>query len=655
MTLLKAMVATLPLKGEGHDVFSNDAPMTLGSTVNGSKKSQRRNRKQLDVDNVQTNIIDNLTVHESKEDIMKAKLDVVEKIEDDFSPHAPHLAGKDALDSMATLASNGFALDQERGLFSTDLSSNGSLTSPTEPLDAVAALRIGESNSGSGSLSNALQPKYVDYWTHDNQSGSTLPSGSSEQKNKGYNFSSAHQRRNGSVMAGDQITLGEHDLKEPSLYADRKNFWIEEPQLPGLIGDSDQAKVSSTSLNSGNFAEQKIDGHEERHEPVGSKSNSHDYSMTLQSEPAFLSRENTVSSNDEIGSQKHDSSKDESEETGHNTFENKCGFIKEQNSTQQMINGSNRTNQVVEPNIASLGSTKELAFMRENPDMHALTGFSRRINEEEFQRLMAEGEIAFRNGKAGLLGKIEVGEAETMLYKAADLFASAAAMDSSSVEALGFWGNTLLVHGELKLMLSRELRHMISIPDVISSYQIRRSRMNEMGDKSNRAVLQQTFQAVCEESEELLIQAGRKYRMVLSISNSEIRALYNWGLALCFRAHLIAEEGGQNACEAADKVYLAAIDKFEAIMGISRRYAPGAMLNWGLTLRDRSRLRPMNSAERIDLLQQAKQLFQDALRLQPDDAQIRSALTTCSVELKELRGRKELQSKRSTRSFFGNW
>ncbi|KAH7443517.1 hypothetical protein KP509_02G038300 [Ceratopteris richardii] len=45
------------------------------------------------------------------------------------------------------------------------------------------------------------------------------------------------------------------------------------------------------------------------------------------------------------------------------------------------------------------------------------------------------------------------------------------------------------------------------------------------------------------------------------------------------------------------------------MMGINRRYAPGAMLNWGFALKERSRLRPANSTERISLLQQAKQLL----------------------------------------------
>ena len=48
---------------------------------------------------------------------------------------------------------------------------------------------------------------------------------------------------------------------------------------------------------------------------------------------------------------------------------------------------------------------------------------------------------------------------------------------------------------------------------------------------------------MCEECEELLVEAGRKYRLALSIDGNDVRALYNWGLALSFRAQLIADIG----------------------------------------------------------------------------------------------------------------
>lgn len=55
--------------------------------------------------------------------------------------------------------------------------------------------------------------------------------------------------------------------------------------------------------------------------------------------------------------------------------------------------------------------------------------------------------------------------------------------------------------------------------------------------------LEHALQKVCEECEELLVEAGRKFRLALSLDKMDMRALYNWGLALCHRAQLISEEG----------------------------------------------------------------------------------------------------------------
>lgn len=53
-------------------------------------------------------------------------------------------------------------------------------------------------------------------------------------------------------------------------------------------------------------------------------------------------------------------------------------------------------------------------------------------------------------------------------------------------------------------------------------------------------------------------------------------------------------------------------------------------------MRDRSRLRPMGSKERQKILAQAKEIFQEALRLDPNYGQARGAVAACIVELKGL-------------------
>ena len=40
-----------------------------------------------------------------------------------------------------------------------------------------------------------------------------------------------------------------------------------------------------------------------------------------------------------------------------------------------------------------------------------------------------------------------------------------------------------------------------------------------------------------------MTEKGRKYRLALSVDSNDVRALYNWGLALSFRGQLIADIG----------------------------------------------------------------------------------------------------------------
>ncbi|KAI5071091.1 hypothetical protein GOP47_0013342 [Adiantum capillus-veneris] len=425
----------------------------------------------------------------------------------------------------------------------------------------VASVKVSESES------RISRNKYIDYWMEQDPVR-PVSSGDVEEQESDVLSKTLQYQKGGLVQRAGQDFEKETAFKELSPYPGRKNFHSDE--CPSRV-NNEVSFVKAGSMT--------------------------DISVKVNDGEGFTEHANAMKNHGQV--------------TGWKDSKDKARLNRSQNA---LLGASVKNDSVVEQAVALIGSTKELAFVREDADLHVLTGLSRSFNNGEFQKLMTNGETALRHGKAGLFGKIEVGEAETMLYKAADYFSSAVALDLSSIEAVGFWGNTLLVHGELKLMLSRELRHLISTPDVISPCWIRHTKGMEAHEKSNRAKLQRTFQTVCEECEELLIQAGRKYRRVLSISNSEVRALYNWGLALCFRAQLIAEEGGQDAREAADRIYLAAIDKFEAMMGISQRYAPGAMLNWGLILKDRSRLRPS--------------------------------------ELKELSERQELQSKRTMKPFF---
>jgi hypothetical protein len=89
----------------------------------------------------------------------------------------------------------------------------------------------------------------------------------------------------------------------------------------------------------------------------------------------------------------------------------------------------------------------------------------------------------------------------------------------------------------------------------------------------------------------------------------------------------------QEAAVDADQVYLAAIDKFDAMLSRSNTYAPEALYRWGTTLQQRSHLRPRNNREKIRLLEQAKSLFEDVLYVEADNKMVREALSSCISEL----------------------
>jgi hypothetical protein len=112
-----------------------------------------------------------------------------------------------------------------------------------------------------------------------------------------------------------------------------------------------------------------------------------------------------------------------------------------------------------------------------------------------------------------------------------------------SLLAVGQLGNTYLLHGELKLKISRELRTLLSGRTRPSSAKHSRISKELQNKISSKEEAMQLLIDVCEECEELLVNAGRKYRLALSIDSNDVRALYNWGLALSFRGQLIADIG----------------------------------------------------------------------------------------------------------------
>lgn len=251
-------------------------------------------------------------------------------------------------------------------------------------------------------------------------------------------------------------------------------------------------------------------------------------------------------------------------------------------------------------------------------------------DDKEFSEYLEEANLLLREAKKVLAEHINDGNAEQELYKSAGLLSKAIELRPMSLLAIGQLGNTYLLHGELKLRISRKLRAILAGKD---SFSMDIWGLGELGDKLDRNdKLMSALVDTCEECEHLLIKAGRNYRMALSIDGNDMRAMYNWGLALSFRGQLIADIG-PGAARDADRVFLAAIDKFDAMLSKSNVHAPEALFRWGTTLQQRSRLRPRNSKEKLKFLQQARRLYEDALDMDSDNFQVQEALSTCISEL----------------------
>lgn len=286
-------------------------------------------------------------------------------------------------------------------------------------------------------------------------------------------------------------------------------------------------------------------------------------------------------------------------------------FFQQENGRFKNINGDN----ILYDNLES--SEKE-AYNNSSPSSDI-------SNDMLFNDYVTEANALLKQAKEVLTIRGIEEDAESMLYKSTELLSKAIEMKPMSLLAVGQLGNTYLLHGELKLKVSRKLRSLLSQSDS----NVHR-RFDEM---SNREEFVNYLVNVCEECEELLVNAGRKYRLALSIDGDDMRALYNWGLALSFRAQLISDIGPEAALDA-DKVYMAAIDKFDAMMSKSNTHTPDALFRWGVALQQRSRLRTRNFREKVKLLSQAKRLYEDALLMDSNNLQVKEALSNCVSELR---------------------
>ncbi|KAH0456977.1 hypothetical protein IEQ34_014884 [Dendrobium chrysotoxum] len=176
--------------------------------------------------------------------------------------------------------------------------------------------------------------------------------------------------------------------------------------------------------------------------------------------------------------------------------------------------------------------------------------------DEKFADGIKEASYLLTRAREFMMTQAGEEQADATLYKAADLLSAAIDMRPMSLVAVGQLGNTYLLHGELKLKVTRELRTLLLRSDSLLNGKPGGLRLKKNDSiVTNREEIASVLVSVCEECEGLLVKAGRKYRRALSIDGNDVRALYNWGIALCFRAQLIADVGPEAAMDA-DKVYL---------------------------------------------------------------------------------------------------
>lgn len=79
-----------------------------------------------------------------------------------------------------------------------------------------------------------------------------------------------------------------------------------------------------------------------------------------------------------------------------------------------------------------------------------------------FDRSLAEATDLLKEAKEFVKGRYDEKQAEILLYRSANLLSKAVDLKPMSLLAVGQLGNTYLLHGELKLKISRELRTLIS-------------------------------------------------------------------------------------------------------------------------------------------------------------------------------------------------
>jgi len=212
------------------------------------------------------------------------------------------------------------------------------------------------------------------------------------------------------------------------------------------------------------------------------------------------------------------------------------------------------------------------------------------------------------------------GEDVDMLEDADEMFANAikdferaslAATSEQLSRADGNLGNAFLARGRVQAVLA-EMAY--------KEAQMARDRRVNAG-------LEGTGEMYFELSEENLIQAGRRFRAVVSAESespvasdgnksgiqAKAKALAGWGSALSLRSELVLSTQGATAD--AESLAVAAAEKFRAAAAIEPD-SPKIYVSWGDALRLSASLGPVSKEQ--ERLKQAQGCYNEALRLAPE-------------------------------------
>lgn len=256
------------------------------------------------------------------------------------------------------------------------------------------------------------------------------------------------------------------------------------------------------------------------------------------------------------------------------------------------------------------------------PAMQAGRGYSSEplsLDGLSFEELCERGRQRLKEGRAMAAEPgVDLGLVDSVFWEAEDCLEAALKLQPDDLKALGNLGNSLMAHGRLRLQMLRLLPpEAYAEPAEVPTAELAAGTRLE------------------EEALSLLLLAGRKYKRVLELDDSQERAMVNWGRCVCLRAEVAKGRGLMQ--EAADLFSLAA-DKFDAALDLNPQNSQALRLG-GMALLDMALC--LMSSDR----KQAKQLLKDAegyltsaVGVNPQDQLSQQKVGECKEWLEYLKG-----------------